>query len=50
MMLMYKILKDADGLDRLRFGVRELDMDYLRLDISKTLVLIAVQSIKYLKL
>ena len=48
--LMYKILKDADALDRLRFGVKELNMDYLRLDISKTLVLIAVQSIKCLRL
>lgn len=34
--LLYQILKDADGLDRMRFG--DLDTKYLRLDQSKELV------------
>lgn len=34
--LMYKILKDADALDRLRF--KDLDVKFLRLDYSRELI------------
>lgn len=44
------ILKDADALDRVRFGIRSLDMNFLRLDFSKTLVLSATEILKGLKL
>lgn len=44
------ILKDADALDRVRFGIRSLDMDFLRLDFSKTLTLTAIQILKGIKL
>lgn len=33
----YRIFKDSDNLDRIRIGERALDMDYIRLDYSKTL-------------
>lgn len=39
--LLYDIFKDADALDRVRFGIRDLDLGYLRNDISKQLTLIA---------
>ena len=39
--LLYEIFKDADALDRVRFGIRALDLNQLRLPISKELVLIA---------
>lgn len=35
------ILKDADALDRIRFGIKELDLNYLRFDFSKKLTLIS---------
>lgn len=35
--LLYKILKDADALDRVRFG-DDLDINYIRLDVSKTMI------------
>lgn len=41
--LAYKILKDADALDRLRFGFYELDTNYLRLNYSSELLLVAYQ-------
>lgn len=41
--LLLKILKDADALDRMRFGIRELNPDYLRLKKSKELLLAAYQ-------
>lgn len=31
------ILKDADALDRQRFGIRDLDFSYLRIKFSKKL-------------
>lgn len=45
--LMYKILKDADALDRQRFGIRELDIKYLRLDFSHKLLFAASQLTSY---
>lgn len=44
--ILYKILKDADALDRQRFGLRELDESYLRLDFSKELLFTAFQLTK----
>lgn len=41
--LLYQILKDADALDRVRFGIKALDTSYLRLGISKTLIFFAHQ-------
>lgn len=49
MALLYKILKDADALDRVRFGVRGLDVNYLRLPASRTLVLLARVATEQLK-
>ena len=40
--LLYRILKDADALDRVRFGIYALDVNYLRLPISHKLVPLAV--------
>lgn len=39
--LLFEIFKDCDGLDRVRFGLRALDLSYLRLDISQHYPLIA---------
>lgn len=39
--LLFNIFKDCDGLDRVRFGLRALDLSYLRLDISQHYPLIA---------
>ena len=39
----YKILKDADALDKQRFGLRELNSNFLRLDFSKELSFAAYQ-------
>ncbi|MEG1724871.1 MAG: HD domain-containing protein [Anaerovoracaceae bacterium] len=36
--LLLNILKDADALDRVRFGIKELDVSQLRFPMSKTLV------------
>lgn len=36
-----QVFKDSDGLDRVRFGIRAIDVNQLRLDISKQLVLVA---------
>lgn len=41
--LAFSILKDADALDRQRFGIMELDSSYLRLQYSKQLVFAAIQ-------
>ena len=39
---LYQIFKDADALDRIRLGsIRELDLNQLRLDVSKQLTLVA---------
>lgn len=49
-------LKDADALDRVRFGVAMnrnssgLDINYLRFDFSKLLTPLALQSVNFLKL
>ncbi len=40
--LLYQILKDADALDRVRFGIYDLDVSQLRLLISHKLVPLAV--------
>lgn len=45
--ILYKILKDADALDRVRFGIRSLDINYLRLDVSESLIFFAHQLLKY---
>ena len=39
--LLFKIFKDCDGLDRVRFGLQALDLSYLRMDISHHYPLIA---------
>ena len=44
------ILKDADALDRVRFGIRALDMNFLRLDFSKKLTFVAIQALKGIEL
>ena len=41
---MFKILKDADALDRVRFGIKGLDTKYLRFEESKKYILVAVKS------
>lgn len=45
MKLLYRIIKDADALDRVRFGIAELDVNYLRLPISHKLVPLAVAAL-----
>ena len=47
---LFSILKDADALDRLRFGLRELDFTYLRNKESTRMILFAHFSVKSLKL
>ncbi len=39
--LLYNVFKDADALDRVRLGLRDLDLNYLRLPESKRLTKIA---------
>ena len=39
--MLIDIFKDADALERVRFGIKELDMNQLRLPISKELTLVA---------
>lgn len=43
--LLYQILKDADALDRVRFGIYGLDVNFLRLPISHKLVPLAVSAV-----
>lgn len=43
--MLYQILKDADALDRVRFGISTLDVSYLRLPISHKLVPLAVAAV-----
>lgn len=38
---LYQIFKDADALDRVRFEIKDLDLNQLRLPISKELTLVA---------
>ena len=40
-LLLWKIFKDADALDRVRFDIRDLDLNQLRLPISQELTLVA---------
>lgn len=44
------IFKDADALDRVRFGIRDLDINQLRLPVSKELTLVARLLLDNLKL
>jgi hypothetical protein len=41
MIAMYQVLKDADALDRVRFGLHDLDLNQLRLEQSKELGAVA---------
>lgn len=47
---LYQILKDADALDRVRFGIYDLDVNHLRLPISHKLVPLAVTAVTGIKL
>lgn len=47
--LLYQILKDADALDRVRFGIRDLNVNMLRLPISRTLVLYATRALTQIR-
>jgi len=47
--LLYNIFKDADALDRVRFEIRDLDLNMLRLPISKSLTLFARITLEQLK-
>lgn len=46
-MQLYMILKDADALDRQRFGLKHLKIKYLRLDFARELLFAAFQLIDY---
>ncbi len=48
--LLYQIIKDADALDRVRFGLAHLDVNYLRLSISHKLGPLAMAAIHGIKL
>lgn len=48
--LLFNIFKDADALDRVRFGLQDLDLYQLRLPESKTLPLIARICLEQLKI
>lgn len=48
--LLYQILKDADALDRVRFGLYDLDVNQLRLPISHKLVPLAVTAVTGIKI
>lgn len=47
--LLYDIFKDADALDRVRFDIRNLNLNMLRLPISKSLTLFARITLEQLK-
>lgn len=47
--LLYQILKDADALDRVRFGIYSLDVNFLRQPISHKLVSVAVKAVAGIK-
>lgn len=47
--LLYDIFKDADALDRVRFDIRDLNLNMLRLPVSKTLTLVARIILEQLK-
>lgn len=48
--LLFNIFKDADALDRVRFGLQDLDLNQLRLSESKSLPLIARICLEQLKI
>ena len=48
--LLYQILKVADALDRVRFGIYDLDVNQLRLPITHKLVPLAVTAVTGIKL
>ena len=48
--LLYQILKDADAIDRVRFGIYDLDVNQLRLPISHKLVPLAVAAVTGIKI
>lgn len=48
--LLYTILKDADALDRVRFGIRAIDPKYLRNPMAHKLIPVAYSSVDQLKL
>lgn len=48
--LLYQILKDADALDRVRFGIFALDVNFLRLSISHKLVPLAMAGMHQIKM
>ena len=47
---LFSIFKDADALDRLRFGIKELDFTYLRNKEAIRMILFAYLSVKSLRL
>lgn len=47
---LYQIFKDADALDRVRFDIRALDLDQLRLPVSKVMTLVARINFEQVKL
>lgn len=49
-LLLYQILKDADALDRVRFGIFALDINFLRLPLSHKLVPLSVTAVSRIKM
>lgn len=47
---LFNIFKDADALDRVRFGLQDLDLNQLRLSESKSLLLIARICLEQIKI
>lgn len=47
---LYQIFKDADALDRVRFDIRALDLDQLRIPVSKVMTLVARINFEQVKL
>lgn len=43
------IFKDADALDRVRFGIQDVDLNQMRLEVSKTMVLVARLCLQHLQ-
>lgn len=48
--LLYQIMKDADALDRVRFGILALDVNYFRPPISHKLIPLAVTAVNGIKM
>lgn len=47
--LLFNIFKDADALDRVRFGIKDLDLNHLRIPISKQLTLVARLNLEWIE-